>query len=264
MKKVLFVNHDVTPYVEETELAMMGKMAPKKIQEAKCEIRTFMPRWGNINERRGQLHEVIRLSGQNIPVNDNDHPIIIKVATIQGTKVQVYFIDNEELFSRKAQTVDKDGKPFEDNGERAAFYARAVIETLKKLRWVPDVIHCQGWMTALIPLYLKKIYKDDPDVCTAKVVTSIFKDNQDGMLQKDMKDCIVCEGVTKDDLTAYNDEISYDDLIKIAADYSDGIIATSAQANTIAAELAKDNGVKVLEYPGEDFAEAYKEFYDTL
>ena len=155
-KRILFINQETTPYVPKTELSSMGNLMPHKMQEAGFEIRTFMPKWGNINERRGQLHEVIRLSGMNLIIDETDHPLIIKVASIPQSRIQVYFIDNEDYFQRKGMTKDDDGKDYADNGERAIFFARGVLETVKKLRWAPDIIHCQGWMSSVIPCMLKR------------------------------------------------------------------------------------------------------------
>lgn len=264
MKKVLFINHDIIPYVAETELSRMGKLVPKTIQEAGCEIRTFMPRWGNINERRGQLHEVIRLSGMNISVNDTDHPVIIKVASIVGTKVQVYFIDNDEFFARKGQTTDEEGKAYEDNGERLAFFARGVIETIKKLRWVPDVIHCQGWMAALVPILVKEYYKDEAAIANAKVVTSLFSETQEEKLEKEMKDCIVAGNITREMLDKYNDEMDVNELMKIAIDYSDGVIQSSKDVNPELIKYAEEADCKFINIDSEDFAAKYVEFYDSL
>lgn len=264
MKRILFANQDITPYVEETELSLAGIKIPQKIQESGCEIRTFMPRWGNINERRGQLHEVIRLSGLNISINDTDHPLIIKVASIPQTKMQVYFIDNEEFFSRKGQTVDADGNSYEDNGERATFFARGVIETIKKLRWTPDVIVCEGWMAALLPLYIKQAYKDEPAVANAKIVTVVFSNGSEQTFEKNLKDCLVYSDVTPEYLSKYNNDIDGLELAKIAIDHSDGVIAGTANSDEKIMTYAKESGKKVLEYPGEDFAQAYNDFFETL
>ena len=153
-KKILFINQEICPYVPESEMSIMGRQLPQKIQESGYEIRTFMPKWGSINERRGQLHEVIRLLGMNLIIDDTDHPLIIKVASIPNTRIQVYFIDNEDYFMKRQMTRDESGEEYPDNGERAIFFARGVLETVKKLRWTPDIIHCQGWMAAVIPLYI--------------------------------------------------------------------------------------------------------------
>ena len=187
MKKVLFINQEITPYVPDTEMSLMGNLMPQKMQDAGYEIRTFMPKWGTINERRGQLHEVIRLSGMNLIIDDMDHPLIIKVATIPQTRIQVYFIDNEDYFQKRKMTADENGNDYADNGERAIFFARGVLETVKKLRWVPDIIHCQGWMSAVIPFYVKTAYHEEPSFANTKVVTSLFTKN----LKMDFGDNVV-------------------------------------------------------------------------
>lgn len=265
MKKVLFVNQDITPYVAETELSVMGRLAPQKVQENGCEIRTFMPRWGNINERRGQLHEVIRLSGINITIDDTDHPLIIKVASIPMTKVQVYFIDNEEFFTRKAQVADNDSVMFADNGERASFFAHGVIATIKKLRWTPDVIHCQGWMSALVPLYIKKAYNEELGLDNVKVVTSLFDQPQQKVMAENTKNCIAFnEGEARELLTKYNDAMTSRELEKIAIDYSDGVIKTSANIDDDIMKYAEEAGVKILDCQDSNFAQSYIEFYEKL
>lgn len=264
MKKVLFVNQDITPYVEETTLSKAGRINSQKVQEAGCEIRTFMPRWGNINERRGQLHEVIRLSGLNICIDDTDHPLIIKVASIPSTKVQVYFIDNDEFFTRRGQIADEEGKLYEDNGERAAFFARGVIETIKKLRWTPDVIHCQGWFSALAPIFVKKAYKDEPAVANVKVVTSLIPQQEQAKLEDNIKACIAYNDVTEESLAAYDTLSSSDALMKLAIDNSEGIIITSNDINPELIEYARQSSAKILECSDEDFATKYIEFYESL
>ena len=174
VKKVLFITQEITPYVPESEQAIIGRDLPQAIQDKGREIRTFMPKWGNINERRNQLHEVIRLSGMNLIIDDTDHPLIIKVASIQAARRQVYFIDNDDYFLHRQMTSDEDGNDYEDNGERAIFYARGVLETVKKLRWVPEIIHCQGWMGAVVPFYVKTAYREEPSFANTKIVTSLF------------------------------------------------------------------------------------------
>ena len=189
-KRILFINQETIPYVPETDLAIMGKKVPQAIQEKGNEIRTFMPKWGTINERRGQLHEVIRLSGMNLIINDTDHPLIIKVATIVQTRVQVYFIDNDDYFSKRQMILNENGEEYADNGERAIFFARGVLETVKKLRWVPDIIHCQGWMSAVVPLYIKTAYHDEPSFANTKVVTSLFNKTLNSNLSDNFKKCV--------------------------------------------------------------------------
>ena len=267
MKKVLFVNQDIIPYVEETEVARLGKFVPKKTQEAGSEIRTFMPRWGNINERRGQLHEVIRLSGLNISIEDTDYPLIIKVATIAGTKVQVYFIDNEEFFSRKGQMADTEGNYYEDNAERMVFFARGVIETIKKLRWIPDVIHCQGQMSSLVPLFVKKAYKNEPGMADVKIVTSLFEQVQDKPFGSNFKQCLLYNDITLDELTKYSDTVDSKELAKIAIDYSDALINVSENTDKDILGYAEQSGLKMIKHTENeenDFAKDYVNLYESL
>ena len=174
--KVLFISQEITPYLPESEMSMIGRYLPQGIQEKGREIRTFMPKYGSINERRNQLHEVIRLSGMNLIIDDTDHPLIIKVASIQSARMQVYFIDNEDYFHRKYVLKDDKDEFFEDNDERAIFFARGVLETVRKLRWSPDIVHCHGWITSLIPLYLKRTFMDDPLYNNSKIIYSVYND----------------------------------------------------------------------------------------
>ncbi|MBU4538432.1 MAG: glycogen/starch synthase [Weeksellaceae bacterium] len=175
-QKILYVTTEMFPYQEDNNMAtMVSKMALKMHQEGN-DVRVFMPRFGQISERKFQLHEVIRLSGMNIIINDLDQPLIIKVASLPGERLQVYFIDNEEYFKRKQFYTDDDGKPFDDNDERAIFFARGVIETIKKLNWVPDVIHLNGWMASFIPIYLKTFYKTDSYFNDSKIVLSVYNE----------------------------------------------------------------------------------------
>jgi starch synthase len=184
--KVLFVQQEITPYLKESHMGLIGRHLPQGIQEKAKEIRTFMPRFGNINDRRNQLHEVIRLSGMNLVINDTDHPLIIKVASIQAARMQIYFIDNDDFFRRKFTLTDKSGKFFPDNDERAIFFSRGVIETVKKLGWAPNIVHCNGWFTSLMPLYLKVALKDNPMFSDTKVIYSIYDDEFPGMLDSNM------------------------------------------------------------------------------
>lgn len=264
-KKILFINQEITPYVPETAMSLLGRDVPQKMQESGFEIRTFMPKWGNINERRGQLHEVIRLSGMNLIIDDTDHPLIIKVASIPTSRLQVYFIDNEDYFLRRPlMTADENGEEYADNGERAIFFARGVLETVKKLRWIPDVIVCQGWMGAVIPFYIKTAYHEEPSFANTKVVTSIFAQQMKNGLDDNFKKCVEFREATSDLLACYNDKFDFRELGKMAIDYSDGVIAAEADSNATLMEYAKTKGVPTLDYPGEDFTEAYKAFLEQI
>ncbi len=262
-KKILFINQEITPYVPETEMSLMGKALPQAMQEKGHEIRTFMPKWGNINERRGQLHEVIRLSGMNLIINDTDHPLIIKVASIQQARVQVYFIDNDDYFSKRQMEKDEMGNDYPDNGERAIFFARGVLETVKKLRWVPDIIHCQGWMSAVVPLYIKTAYHDEPSFANTKVVTSLFAKTLKNDLGQNFKKCVVFRDAKAELLAPYNDNFDFEEMGKLSIDYSDGIVLAAADVNKNLVAHATEKNIPLLGYQ-EDFADAYEEFYNQI
>ena len=264
MLRVLYINQEMMPYVPETQLSVMGKELPRKIQEAGLEIRTFMPKWGNINERRGQLHEVIRLSGMNIIINDTDHPLIIKVASIPQTRIQVYFIDNDDHFNNRQMTVDELGHEYPDNGERAIFFARGVLETVKKLRWTPDIIHIQGWMGAVIPLYVKTAYRDEPAFANAKVVTSLFASQPKSDLGKNFKSTVEYRDAKVELLKPYKETFDFIELGKLTIDYSDAVVMAEEGVNDTLASYVAQKGLPTLPYPGDDFAEKYIEFYQGL
>lgn len=263
-KRVLFINQEIAPYVPNTEMSLQGRDIPHKMQESGYEIRTFMPKWGIINERRGQLHEVIRLSGMNIIIDDTDHPLLIKVASIPQTRLQVYFIDNDDYFMKRQMAFGTNGEEYQDNAERAIFFARGVLETVKKLRWIPDVIHCQGWMSYVVPVYIKSAYKDDPAFENAKVVTSVFKDELKAFKNVNFKSNVEFLGVDAPKLEAYKDEFDFEELGKIAIDYSDGIIEAEASANDALIDRALSAGKNVLRYAEDDRTAMYKEFYENL
>lgn len=263
-KKILFINQEISPYVPDSELSIMGRKLPQLIQEKGSEIRTFMPKWGNINERRGQLHEVIRLSGMNLIINDTDHPLIIKVASIQSTRIQVYFIDNDDYFTKRLMAKDDNGIDYDDNGERAIFFARGVLETVKKLRWIPDIIHCQGWMSAIVPLYIKTAYKEEPSFAETKVITSLFNNELTKNMGANFKLCTEFRDVKADMLSKYNDDFDFNEFNKLAIDYSDGVIEAGSNVNPELLKHAEDNNIPLLRNPGEDFISAYKDFYEKI
>ncbi len=262
--KVLFVSQEVFPYLEETPISKISRYLPQGVQEKGKEIRVFMPRYGNVNERRHSLHEVIRLSGMNLIINDSDHPLIIKVASIQSARMQVYFIDNDDLFSRKHVLKDEKGKMFDDNDERAIFFVRGVVETVKKLGWQPDVIHCQGWFTGLMPLYIKKQFNDNPLFTDTKVIFSLHNDEYTGSLDKELASKLVSEHITAKDVKQINDP-TYINLCKLAIDNSDGIVIASEQVNPELLKHAKKSGKLILPFKSEDeYIQAYSDFYDTV
>lgn len=263
-KKVLFINQEITPYVPDSELSLLGRHLPQAIQEKGYEIRTFMPKWGIINERRGQLHEVIRLSRMMLIIDETDHPLIIKVASIPQTRIQVYFIDNDDYFNKRLMAVDEQGNEYADNGERAIFFARGVLETVKKLRWIPDIIHCQGWMASVIPLYIKTAYHDEPSFANTKVVTSLFSHILKSELNDDFRHGIDYKNAKSDLLDNYDKPFNFTELTKLAIDYSDGIIEAGNNVNSDIISYVKAGNKPLLNYPGEDNFAAYDSFYDQI
>ncbi|MBP3344069.1 MAG: glycogen/starch synthase [Bacteroidales bacterium] len=267
-KRVLFVNSEILPYIPETTASTVGRYLPQGVQESGKEIRSFMPRYGCINERRNQLHEVIRLSGMNIIVNDIDRPLIIKVASIPSARMQVYFIDNDDYFQRKFIFNDENGNFFEDNDERAIFFARGVLETVKKLRWKPDIIHCQGWISHILPLYLKKIYKDDPIFTDSKLILSLYDEADSFTFADDMRSKIILPGIKNKDLDILS-PANGTNLAKLAVQNADGIIMGSQNINEELASFVKASKLPVLPYVGistsdSEYIKEYNQFYDTI
>ena len=264
-KKILFISQEITPYLEENELGSFGRYLPQGIQEKGKEIRTFMPKFGCINERRNQLHEVIRLSGMNLIIDDNDHPLIIKVASIQAARMQVYFIDSEDFFQRKAIFHDKEsGEFFKDNDERAIFFARGVLETVKKLGWVPDIIHCHGWMTSLIPLYIKTSYSKEPIFENSKVVFSLYDNEFKPALNKEFSNKAMMDGISEEAIADYS-ETSFNGLNIAAMNASDAVIKASENINTELEDHFSSIDKPSLDYQDpENYVDAYSDFYDEI
>ena len=263
-KRVLYVSQEITPYLPETEMSVIARNLPQGIQERGKEIRTFMPKFGCINERRNQLHEVIRLSGMNLIIDDNDHPLIIKVASIQAARMQVYFIDNEDFFHRKYTLTDKDGEFFSDNDERAIFFTRGVVETVKKLQWAPDLIHCHGWFTSLLPIYIKQFYNDDPLFQDTKLVTSIYDNEFDKPLNSRLKEKLIWDNFTENDVDVVSDP-KYTNFVKLAINFSDGVIFGSEKINPELEDYVSKQSIPRLGYqPEETYIDAYSEFYDKI
>ena len=266
--KILFVNAEMFPYLPETSISKICRELPQGIQERRKEIRAFMPRYGCINERKNQLHEVIRLSGMNIIIGDVDRPLIIKVASIASARIQVYFIDNEDYFRRKQIYRDDEGNFFPDNGERAIFFARGVLETVKKLRWAPDIIHCSGWISHVLPLYLKKAYKDDPIFASSKVVLSLFNDTPTEAFAPGFNKTILYGAIKPQD-APLPEHAGGMELAKLAAQYADGIILGGEGIQPELLSWCEGLGVPLLPYQAESFADgsymdSYNAFYDNL
>lgn len=265
-KKVLFITQEMTPYVPESVVSLDGRQLPQALQEKGCEIRTFMPRWGIINERRNQLHEVIRLSGMNIIVDDTDHPLIIKVASIQAARMQVYFIDNDDYFHKRGMFADESGKEYADNIERAIFYARGVLETVKKLRWCPDVIYCQGWISSVVPFYIRKAYADEPSFANTKVISSLYGEMPNASGVERFAECINFRGATPGELKKTNIDLTQvDSLGRLAVAFSDGVIeGESGKVGDLLAYAESLNKPILKAVADEEKATAYKAFIDQI
>lgn len=268
VKRVLFVNSEIFPYLPESRIAAIGRNLSQGIQERKREIRSFMPRFGCINERKNQLHEVIRLSGMNIIINDVDRPLVIKVASIPAARMQVYFIDNEDYFHRKQIYRDESGNFFNDNGERAIFFARGVLETVKKLRWAPDIIHCHGWISHILPLYLKKAYVDDPIFTGSKVVLSLYDEIADETFAENMKEKIMFGGVDEKDISILSDPTGIN-LAKLALNFSDGLIVGSETVSDELVNYASELKLPTIGFDGKSiedgsYIDEYNKFYDII
>ena len=260
--KILYITQEINPYIKETEIADICRQFPQYTIDKGCEIRTFMPCFGHINERRNQLHEVQRLSGLNVIIDDNDHPLIIKVATIQATRMQVYFIDNEDYFHRNGIAKDKDGNFFDDNDERGIFYVRSVLDTIKKLRWTPDIIHIHGWISALAPLYIKKSYASDPFFANSKIIYSVYNDDFECPIREGFDNRVLFDDINPEDVELLKGELlKTETLNKIAINYSDAVICSS---NTISEEVEryiKEKNVPYLPYQEENMQEGYWNFF---
>lgn len=263
-KKVLFIFQEITPYLPESEKSIIGRYLPQGIQERGKEIRTFMPRYGSVNERRNQLHEVIRLSGMNLIINDTDHPLIIKVASIQAARMQVYFIDNEDYFHRKHVMTDKNDEPFDDNDERAIFFARGVLETVIKLRWAPDIIHCHGWFGAIVPILIKRTFSDDPLFVNSKVVFSVYNDEFDKHFDKNLGVKVQNDEIKADDVKVL-DTPTYSSLYKLGIQFADGIIKGSPNLSPEVEKALKISEKPILDFQTEEtYLDSYNEFYDKI
>ena len=241
----------------------MSFEAPRMVNSNRGQIRIFMPRYGNINERRHQLHEVIRLSGMNLVINDMDVPLIIKVASIPKERMQVYFIDNDDYFKRKATYADEDGNFFEDNDERAIFFAKGVIETVKKLNWSPDIIHVHGWLASFLPLYIRNYYKNEPLFENSKIVISVYNQGFENTLDAKVSEKIMFDGIDEELIDELKNP-SYVNMMKLAIRNSDAVIKGSEELPDELESHLNNLEIPVLNYHKiDDFSEAYLDFYNS-
>lgn len=264
-KRLLLVGEEIVPFLPETPKAIYGKELPKYANENGMLVRAFLPKWGNINERRNQLHEVIRLSGLNISINDVDHPLLIKVASLPGTKLQVYFIDNNDLFKKKLMTADENGNEYADNWTRAIFYARSTMETCKLLHWNPYIIQCQGWFASLVPFFLKNVYKDEPIFSEAKAVLIINKEKTRIPVPKNFAKMLAFRNITEEYVNSLGNKLeTFADYVKLCIPFADGVILAEDDIPEEYIQIAKDHNIPLLEHSHENFVEKSFEFYKTI
>lgn len=264
-EKVLFITQEVAPYVEDGIMSQEGLDFPQYLTDNGRSVRTFMPRWGSINDRRHQLHEVQRLSGMNVIIDDSDHTLVIKVASIPQTRAQVYFIDNDDYFHKREMLLDEAGEPYEDNAERAIFFARGVLETVKKFRWIPDIIHCNGWATLFTPLYVRTAYRDDPPFATPRIVFSLYDDVPEALpgleLAKLVRYRSLNERVLRNAGFSLKGNVA---LRQILLTYCDAFIEARPGVAPELLKAAREKGKPVLEYR-EDLSYADKaDFFESL
>jgi len=263
-KRVLIITQEMKPYTALSEISEIARKLPQHIQDSGMEIRVLMPRFGTINERRHRLHEVVRLSGMNIIVDDDDYPLVIKVASLPGARMQVYFLDNEDFFKRKQLFADDAGKPFSDNADRMIFFCKGAIETVKKFGWAPDIIHCHGWMTSLVPLYLKTVYKNEPLFKSSKVIYSLYDSTYEETFTDTFFQKAAINNMEDSELKEYKGKAGIA-LHDGASKLSDAVILGSESLNGNVTKKLKEWGVPVLGFQAEeDYLKAYLEFYNTL
>ncbi len=261
-KKILIISSEVVPYLPQTEQAINSFQIPRAINEHGGHTRIFMPRYGLINERRHQLHEVIRLSGMNLIINDMDMPLIIKVASIPKERMQVYFIDNEEYFKRRSILHDDKGKIFKDTDERMIFFTKGVIETVKKLNWSPDIIHLHGWFTALFPLYLKSYFSDEPLFSESKIISSIYKPNFDGIISPKFYEKVAFDRVEEEQIKVLK-KSGFEELSKLTIANSDGLIMASENLPELVVSEIKESNKPYLDFLQSKDEETYINFYNN-
>ncbi|MDA9634771.1 glycogen/starch synthase [bacterium] len=263
-KKILYISQEICPYMNQSSMGDLSGALPQIMQESGRDIRIFLPRFGTVNERRHQLHEVIRLSGMNLIIDDFDHQLIIKVASIQNQRMQVYFIDNEEYFPRRQMFHDHEGNFMCNNDERMIFYCKGVIETVRKLGWSPDVIHCQGWFTSLVPMYIKKLYSEDPLFEKTKIIYSVFDNGYKGKLSDTIIDKLLFENLEANDLSGLKN-LNVNTLNKFAISYSDAVVQASEKINKSVLNSIEDSGKPFLDFPGdEEYKKEYLKFYENF
>ncbi|MDR1974066.1 MAG: glycogen/starch synthase [Bacteroidales bacterium] len=264
--KILFISQEVFPYVKESMLSRLGRYLPQGVLERGKEVRSFTPRYGIISERRNCLHPVLRLSGINLSINDTDHQLTIKVSSIPQARMQIYFIDNDEYFYKRNQFTDKNGNPYPDNDEKAMFFARGTLETVKNLKWKPDIILCSGWFSSLVPMYVKKMYKNNVFFGDAKIITAVFSDGYKGTFRDDFADKLRFDKFTDEDIAPYG-KFSYPELMRASIDYSDGVIISEKPStiNELVLKAVKESDKPTLPYSGDtNYVDVYDKFFNKF
>lgn len=264
--RILFINQEISPYIAANPVSTLGKFLPVSMQENGFEVRTFMPKFGAVNERRNQLHEVIRLSGINININDNDHPLVIKVASLQPSRIQVYFIDNDDYFQKLASDVDAAGTNRADNDERTIFFSRGTMETAKRLRWDPKFIHASGWITALLPIYIRRLYSDDLSFKNSKIIYSIQPSNSLTPIDPHFLAKLKAEGISQRDLKKYADLTPDINLLhRLGVDFAHAVVVNDPNIDPALLEYIKSSDKPVLMDPEMELnAQKYLDFYKSL
>ena len=262
-KRILYVSQEISPYTKENKRSNFCMNLPQVVQENDNDIRIFMPKFGTINERRHQLHEVIRLSGMNLIIDDFDHQLIIKVASVQQSRMQVYFIDNEEYFPKRHYLDDLEGNFMQNNDERMMFFCKGVIETVKKLGWAPDIIHCNGWFSALVPMYIKKLYSQDPMFSKTKIYYTVFDNPFKGDLNNSLSEKLLFEDLQDKDVEMIGNP-TFDNLNKFAISYSDAVVQGSKKLSKNLLNFINNNNIPVLVKADDDnFEEQCLSFYES-
>ena len=264
-KRILFIANEMSPYLELTEFSETVNKLAIKANDNNLEVRCIMPRFGVINERRHRLHEVVRLSGINVSVDNDDMPLQIKVASLPNARLQVYFLDNEDLFKRKFVFTDEHDKWFDDNGLRTIFFCKGALETVKKFGWPPDIIHCSGWMTGLIPLYLKTVYKKEPVFSHSHIIYTIGQNTFKEKLGNDfVKKALIHSTLKEKDLEPFK-EANNTALFRGGATYADAITFGAEKADKkLLDEFSKVRGKKNLLYNQESDLSEYIQLYKDL
>lgn len=264
-KKILFVSSEMNPFLNTSSLVSeISRQLPQAIQEKDNEIRVLVPRFGLINERRNRLHEVVRLSGINITIDDNDNPLIIKVASLPEAKMQVYFLDNEDYFHRKALYRNDADQFFPDNDERTIFFCKGALETVKKLGWAPDIIHCQGWMTSLIPMYIKTIYKNEPVFKNSKVVYSVFESEFKETLGDDFARKASLNNIEAEQMSSFDDS-SCNGLYRGAIAHADAVVQAGNNIDPLVeSEIGKLTTPVMKHSDDAELADNYLKLYDNI